>query len=44
MSEARERTNRAMLRVRDTLDRNYDHDLDIEALARLVHVLSLIHI
>ena len=38
MSEARERTNRAMLRVRDTLDRDYDHDLDIEALARLVHV------
>ncbi len=38
MSEARERTNRAMLRVRDTLDRAYDTDLDIEALARLVHV------
>ena len=38
MSEARERTNRAMLRVRDTLDRDYDQDLDVEALARLVHV------
>ena len=38
MSEARERTNRAMLRVRDTLDRAYDTDLDVEALARLVHV------
>ena len=38
MSEARERTNRAMLRVRDTLDRDYDQVLDIEALARLVHV------
>ena len=38
MSEARERTNRAMLSVRDTLDRDYDQVLDIEALARLVHV------
>ena len=38
MSEARERTNRAMLRVRDTLDRDYDQVLDIEALARLAHV------
>ena len=38
MSEARERTNRAMLRIRDTHDRDYDHALDIEALARLVHV------
>jgi len=38
VSEARERTNRAMLRVRDTLDRDYDQDLDVEALARLVHV------
>ena len=38
MSEAREQTNRSMLRVRDTIDRAYDTDLDVEALARLVHV------
>ena len=38
MSEARERSNRAMLRVRDTIDRAYDTDLDIEALARQAHV------
>ena len=30
MSRAREQTNRAMLRVRDTLDRDYDQDLDVE--------------
>ena len=38
MSESRERTNRAMLRIRDTLDRSYDQDLDIESLARLAHL------
>jgi AraC-like DNA-binding protein len=38
MSEARERNNRAMLRVRDTIDREYAGELDVEALARLVHV------
>ena len=27
-----------MLRVRDTIDRDYDTELDVEALARLVHV------
>ena len=35
MSAAREQTNRSMLRVRDTIDRSYDADLDVEALARL---------
>ena len=38
MSQAREQTNRAMLRVRDTIDRDYDQDLDVERLARLVHL------
>jgi transcriptional regulator GlxA family with amidase domain len=38
VSTAREQTNRSMLRVRDTIDRAYDTDLDVEALARLVHV------
>ena len=38
MSRAREQTNRAMLRVRDTIDRDYDQDLDVEALARVAHV------
>jgi AraC-like DNA-binding protein len=38
MSEARERTNRAMLRVRDTIDREYAEGLDVDALARLVHL------
>ena len=38
MSVARERTNRAMLRVRDTLDRDYEDDLDVQAIARLVHL------
>ena len=38
MSRAREQTNRSMLRVRDTIDRDYDHDLDLEALARLAHL------
>ncbi len=37
MSESRERTNRSMLRVRDTIDRDYEQDLDIEALARWRH-------
>ena len=35
MSAAREQTNRSMLRVRDTIDRAYGTDLDVEALARL---------
>ena len=38
MSEAQERTNRAMLRVRDTIDREYDAPLDLAALARVAHV------
>ena len=38
MSEARERSNRSMLRVRDTIDRDYDQPLDLEALSRLAHV------
>jgi AraC-like DNA-binding protein len=38
MSTARERTNRCMLRVRDALDRDYAADLDVEALARSVHL------
>jgi len=38
MSEAQERTNRAMLRVRDTIDREYDSELDVATLARLAHV------
>ncbi len=38
MSEATERTNRTMLRVRDTIDRDYDQDLDLAALARVAHV------
>ena len=38
MSEASERTNRAMLRVRDRIDRAYDGPLDVADLARLVHV------
>ncbi len=38
MTLAREQTNRAMLRVRDTLDRDYDQPLDVEGLARLVHL------
>lgn len=35
MSAANERRNRAMLRVRDTIDRDYARDLDLEALAEL---------
>ena len=38
MSEAQERTNRAMLRVRDTIDRDYGTDLDLDALAGVVHL------
>jgi len=38
MSQARECTNRAMLRVRDTVDREYAAGLDVDALARLVHM------
>jgi len=38
MSQAREQTNRSMLRVRDTIDRDFAHDLDVEALARLAHL------
>jgi AraC-like DNA-binding protein len=34
VSAAREQTNRSMLRVRDTIDRSYGADLDVEALAR----------
>ena len=35
MSQPREVTNRSMLRVRDTIDRSFDEDLDLEALARI---------
>ncbi|MCW2749186.1 MAG: hypothetical protein JWR83_296 [Aeromicrobium sp.] len=35
---ARERTNREMLRVRDLIDREYASSLDLDTLARLVHV------
>jgi transcriptional regulator GlxA family with amidase domain len=38
MSETSERTNRAMLRVRDHIDRSYDEPLDVADLARLVPV------
>ena len=38
MSTSREQTNRAMLRVRDTIDRDYDQDLDVDALALVAHV------
>lgn len=38
MSEAQVATNRTMLRVRDTIDRDYASDLDLEALARVAHV------
>ena len=38
MSESKEHTNRSMLRIRDTIDRSYDQDLDIESLARLAHL------
>ena len=35
MSKPREDSNRSMLRVRDTIDRSFDEDLDLEALARV---------
>jgi transcriptional regulator GlxA family with amidase domain len=35
MSKPREDTNRSMLRVRDTIDRSFDEDLDLDALARV---------
>ena len=38
MSASRERTNRTMLRVRDSLDRDYATALDLEAMARLAHL------
>lgn len=38
MSEAQVATNRTMLRVRDTIDRDYASELDLEALARVAHV------
>ena len=38
MSEARERTNRSMLRIRDLIDRSYDTDLDLDVLARVAHL------
>jgi AraC-like DNA-binding protein len=34
----RERTNRDMLRVRDLIDRDYASALDLDTMARLVHV------
>ena len=38
MSASRERTNRTMLRVRDSLDRDYATALDLEAMARMAHL------
>ena len=38
MGEARERTNRDMLRVRDAIDRDFAGELDLETLAALAHV------
>ncbi|GAA1891640.1 helix-turn-helix transcriptional regulator [Lapillicoccus jejuensis] len=38
MSEAQVATNRTMLRVRDTIDRDYASELDLPALARVAHV------
>lgn len=38
MSEAQVATNRTMLRVRDTIDRDYAGALDLEALARVAHL------
>jgi AraC-like DNA-binding protein len=35
MSRTREETNRAMLRVRDTIDHSFDQDLDLETLSRV---------
>ena len=38
VSEDQVRTNRAMLRVRDVIDRDYADELDIAALARQAHL------
>ena len=38
MSQAREDSNRRMLRARDAMDRSYAQPLDIATLARLAHV------
>ena len=38
MSQSAERTNRSMLRVRDTIDRDYATDLDVATLARIAYV------
>jgi AraC-like DNA-binding protein len=38
MSRSAESTNRSMLRVRDTIDREYATELDVAALARVAHV------
>jgi AraC-like DNA-binding protein len=38
MSEDQVRTNRAMLRIRDRIDRDYAEELDIPALARQAHM------
>ena len=40
VGEARERTNRDMLRVRDAIDRDFAEELDLETLAALAHVSS----
>lgn len=38
MSRARERSNRALLRARDAMDRTYAQPLDVPSLARIAHV------
>ena len=38
MTRAREETNRAMLRVRDAIDRDYATELDVRSLAAVAHV------
>ncbi len=38
MTRASEQTNRAMLRVRDAIDRDYATELDTAALAKVAHV------
>lgn len=38
MSRAAEETNRAMLRVRDAIDRDYAAELDLATLAAIAHV------
>ncbi len=43
MTRASEQTNRAMLRVRDAIDRDYATELDTAALARIAH-LSPFHL